>query len=120
MGGFLLWPLATSVLHHLALRLCPPDLLVSGTCAAPWFPLADQLARCAGAASAAVAMVGLPMLAAPAARRRVAWGALGLGTGLALYVLLAAGVTAVPPFLSALTAGTLAALLAGGRRGPGR
>jgi hypothetical protein len=112
----LLWVVVTTALQGIALRFCPPELVISDTCAADWYRVVDQLAISGGATAGALAMVALPTWIAPSDRYRVSLVSFSLGSFLALLVLLAFGTWAVAPFLSALAAGILAVVVFG-RRG---
>ncbi len=108
MTGILLWVLVTTALQGIALRFCPPELVLSDTCATDWYAVLDQIGLSVGAAAGALAMVALPTCIAPSDRYRVAVVFFSLGSLLALLVLFAFGTMAVAPFLAALTMGLLA------------
>lgn len=119
IAGLPLWVAVTAALQAVALRFCPAQMVVSDTCTADWYPLVDQLAMCAGAAAAALAMVALPTLMAPASRERVSLLCFSVGGLLALCILMAFRAAAIGPFVSAVVMGGLAhALLQRGRRKP--
>ena len=116
LAGFLVWIVVTTMLQGIALRFCPPELVISDTCAADWYRIVDQLAICGGAGAGALAMVALPTWIAPSARYRVSLASFSLGSLVALLILLAFGASAMAPFLSAVVVGILAVVLFG-RRG---
>jgi len=116
IAGLYVWLFGTIGFESLALRFCPQDFLVSGTCAAQWYPAAQTAARCLGAALGAAAAVGLPSLVAPTANRRVAWCSFGSGAAVAVLLAYWLGSSATWPLLAALCAGALATVRFGHRR----
>jgi hypothetical protein len=96
------------VLIQLADRLCPPELVVSGMCGAPWYPAAERAALCAGAALGGALAVLLPRQAAPAARPRVATAAFVCGAAYATWFLASVGSDILAPWAAALAGGALA------------
>lgn len=105
LAGFLV----ALTLHTLVTRSCPQEAMVSGACTASWFPVAEQLALCAGAIVGALGAVGLPALAAPAARTPVALAACALGATYSVWAWLQVGALAAAPAVAALGAGAVAA-----------
>ncbi|MCB1906100.1 MAG: DUF2784 domain-containing protein [Rhodocyclaceae bacterium] len=91
----------------LAERLCPPEVMVSGLCTAPWFGPVQRGIFCAAAALAATLVVLLPTLVAPGWRMRVAWIAFALG--LLAASAFAAATGAYAELASAALAGALSA-----------
>jgi len=110
IAGLCAWFIATIWLESVALGFCPEDLIISGTCAAEWYPAAETIARCLGAALGAAAAVGLPSLIAPRANREVALYSFGLGAALAVFLAYLLGSSATWPLVAALSAGVLAAV----------
>lgn len=108
LAGVLLSLAASMLLRALCIQLCPTELLVSGMCMAAWYPAAESLSFCAGAAMGAATAVLLPSLAAPRHRGRVALVALGAGTACATAWLAAGGVSLLAPFACATAAGVVA------------
>lgn len=93
-------------LLEVAIRFCPPEDLVSGTCVAPWYrDLEDAIiAGCAGLAAALI--VGVSALLAPSQRLLVATVVLAAGVLVALHM--AVGAQAWGSLAAALVAGLLA------------
>ena len=113
--GYLVTFLSSLLLDQLLLRLCPAELVVSGTCTASWYPIAEMSIFAIGAAIGAAVWVVLPTLVAPAHRTTVAWIAFASGAGLALWFIAHVGSEFAVPFASALIAGTIVALIATSR-----
>jgi hypothetical protein len=90
--------------------LCPPDLVVSGLCTAPWYgPVFEALLLICTAAVAA-ALVIVPALVAPAHQFGVAVIAYSCGAVVAVYV--AFGAFAWGPFVASALSGSAALWLA--------
>jgi hypothetical protein len=104
-AGVFLGFAAALVFLGAARHFCPPEWMISGMCNAPWFPAAQRVALCSGAALGAFACVVLPSCVAPARRRRVAVGAFTAGSSYALWFAVTAGAAALLPLASALAAG---------------
>ena len=66
--------------------LCPPELVVSGSCTASWHRLALDAGVVAGAGLAAGLVMLTAILVAPSHRRLVATIAFGLGSISAMYI----------------------------------
>lgn len=94
------------LLHDLATRLCPESQMVSGACVAPWWPYADAVVLCIGAALAAASIVIACSLTAPSHRVRVA--AVVYAIGAVWAAVLAIAGAAYLAFLAAAGAGALA------------
>lgn len=115
LAGVVLSLVVAMALRALCIQLCPPELLVSGMCMAAWYPAAESLSICVGAALGAATAVVLPSLAAPQYRGRVALAALGLGTACATWWLAAGGFSLLAPFACALASGVVTVLVVLGR-----
>lgn len=91
-------------LADVAILLCPPEELISGMCAAPWYRYVEGglIMGCAGLA--AVLIVVVSAVLAPSHRLCVASAVLGGGVIVALYMAYAAG--AWGSFAAAVLAGT--------------
>jgi hypothetical protein len=110
--GYLVALVGGAVLSQQLTRLCPPDLLVSGMCTAPWYPALELAAVSVGFGIGALLFVLLPTLAAPNNKRAVATSAFVVGTAVATWFTWQVGLSFLAPFLSALGVGgaTLLAL----------
>ena len=92
--------------------LCPPELIVSGSCTAKWHPGAESAVIAFGAALAAVFVVLFPALLAPGHRFRVAVIAYCVGVLVAVWM---SGLWRFPPlWLFWSTGRPLTAALAAG------
>lgn len=83
------WFLAALIgfaLLEVAAWFCPKDMIVSGTCAAPWYFTVEKILIYFGIALSGVLVVVLSALAAPSHRRAVAWGALAIGSAVAFAI----------------------------------
>lgn len=87
-------------------RLCPPDLVISGACVAPWHAPAVDGVALSCTALAATGIVLAPAATAPRGRRWVALAAFAGGAVFASVV--ASGGGAWAPFTVAAIAGSLA------------
>jgi hypothetical protein len=85
--GWIMALLAGLGLLALADRFCPAASMVSGACTAPWHAPVTTAIFCTAAALAALLVILLPVLMAPAHRGVVAWIAFGGGMVFALYAL---------------------------------
>ena len=65
---------------------CPADLLTSSGCYAPWWSDVERGAAAFGAALAAVLVVVISTIVAPAQKRRVAWYSFGVGAVLTIFI----------------------------------
>ena len=81
--------------------LCPPDLMISGICTAPWHGPAMRALEMACAAIAAVGFIALPVAIAPAYRIPVAVGCFVVG-GLLTIELAIAGTLWAPAAVAAV------------------
>jgi hypothetical protein len=88
VAGWLLALLVGLLLHGLADRLCPAQMMVSGGCIAPWHAPVVEAIVCVCAGLAAVLVILLPVLVAPGRRPVVAWVAFVGGMVFALYGLM--------------------------------
>ena len=68
--------------------LCPPDLVVSGSCTAGWYEPVFQSLLFVCSVGVAIGIVLVPALVAPTFRWRVALLAFGCGAAFATYVVL--------------------------------
>jgi len=109
--GVALGIFAGGLLHSAATWACPAAHLISGACMAPWFPVAEAMVMCAGAAIGAMAAVLLPSLAAPRGKRLVAVAAYLCGTAYATWLSLSVGEFLKLPYATALAVGALTAYL---------
>ena len=91
------------------MSFCPPDKMVSGLCGASWYAPAEDLLICFFAGIAAALIVALTTFVAPSRKVTVAFVVLLLGSLFA--VVMGSQVQAYGPMISAVFAGTLAALL---------
>jgi hypothetical protein len=69
-------------------RLCPPELMVSGSCTASWSGLATEALVILCAALSAIGVVLVPALVAPERKLKVATLAFTGGALLAIYIAL--------------------------------
>jgi hypothetical protein len=76
--------------------LCPPDLMVSGICTAPWHQPAMTALEMLCAAIAAVGFIVLPAAVAPAYHVRVAVVCFVVGGWLTIELTIAGGLSAAP------------------------
>jgi hypothetical protein len=74
--------------------LCPPDLMISGICTAPWHAPAMTALEMACAAIAAVGFIALPAMVAPAHHIPVAVGCFVVGGLLTIELTIAGGLSA--------------------------
>jgi hypothetical protein len=81
--------------------LCPPDLMISGICTAPWHGPAMTALEMACAAIAAVGFIALPAIVAPAYHIPVAVGCFVVG-GLLTIELAIAGALWAPAAVAAI------------------
>lgn len=88
-------------------RLCPPELLISGTCNVPWWSYVVQGISSFGAALAAVLVVLVSSVVAPSHRRRVAWLTYSVGTVVAVIM----GYMFIVELSAALLAGAITAAM---------
>lgn len=92
---------------------CPPKLVESGACVAPWHEPSVEALVFVFAAVAAFAIVGVSALVAPAHKLRVAALTFAGGAIFALHVVLAAEMYG--PFLTAAAGGSVALWLINAR-----
>jgi hypothetical protein len=81
--------------------LCPPDLMISGICTAPWHGPAMTALEMVCAGIAAVGFIGLPAMVAPAYHMPVAVGCFVVG-GLLTIELAIAGALWAPAAVAAI------------------
>jgi hypothetical protein len=112
VGGAFVGFVVAAFLDSASVRLCPPELLVSGACTAAWYPALQQGIMCLGGALGAALVVSMPAFAAPAHKQYVALVALFLGAAYSLWALHGIGSFALLPVVAAVVAGSLTALAA--------
>lgn len=110
-GGVLLVAVQATALLD---RLCPPAMMVSGLCTAPWYPAAELGAYTLAAALGGWAIVAWPAALAPRARRAVAALAAGLALAITASGWWHAGSTLLWPGLAALLGAAIALRRAAG------
>jgi hypothetical protein len=108
--GYLVAFAGAAVLSEQLTRLCPPHLLVSGMCTAPWYPTAELAAISVAVGTGALLFVLLPTLVAPNNKPVVATSAFVLGTVATTWFTWQVGLSFLAPFLSALGVGGVTAL----------
>jgi hypothetical protein len=86
-------------------HLCPPELLISGTCSVPWWSYVERSVSSFGTALAAVLVVLVSTIVAPSHRRRVAWVSFSVGAIVAAIM----GFLFVAELAAALVAGAVTA-----------
>lgn len=91
--------------------LCPQDQIVSGTCVAPWYHAAEQVVMCAGAGLAAVLILAVCALLAPAHKPKVAIAAYVTGVLVACAMGIATDAYAATASAVLVGAGMLVLLL---------
>jgi hypothetical protein len=96
---------------------CPPELVVSGMCTAPWHEPAVEALVLVFTALVAAGVVLVPAVMAPAHRYRVATIGYGCGAAFALYVA-SAGSMWRPVLVSAVSGSAALALAAWKWRAP--
>jgi hypothetical protein len=94
------------VYYGIADRFCPPAEVVSGFCVAPWFPVAEAIVVCLGAATAASLMVVAAAVVAPVAKLRASQLVLAAGSLTALVMAIHTGQYSA--FVAAVLAGAIA------------
>ena len=93
------------IVHSGIESLCPRDQMDSGMCVAPWFPYASDAVSAFGAGLAAVLVITLAVLAAPAHRIVVMRTAFVAGLLVAIYMLWQT--SAIVEFVAAISCGLL-------------
>ena len=93
------------IVHSGIESLCPRDQMDSGMCVAPWFPYASDAVSAFGAGLAAVLVITLAVLAAPAHRIVVMRTAFVAGLLAAIYMLWQT--SAIVEFVVAVSCGLL-------------
>lgn len=86
---WLAWGVTVAVglgLLTLANRACPPELVVSGACTAPWMPFVTRAIAIAGAALVAALAVTTGYIVAPSQRHQVAGLVFALGAVAAIVI----------------------------------
>lgn len=94
--------------HGVLTSFCPSDQFVSGRCIASWYAPAEDALICVFAGAAAALIVTLTTLVAPSRKAAVAFVVLLLGSISA--VVMGSQAQLFGPMLSAIVAGTLAAV----------
>jgi hypothetical protein len=94
------------VYYGIAEKFCPPEEVVSGFCVASWFPNAEAIVVCLGAATAASLMVAAAAIVAPAAKLRTSQLVLAGGSLIALVM--AIYTSQYSAFVAAVLAGAIA------------
>jgi hypothetical protein len=98
---------------HLLDAFCPPKLVESGACIAPWHESSIDALVVIGAGVAAFGIVTVGALIAPSHRLRVAAALFACGAVFAMYIVRAAGLYS--PFFTAAGGGSLALWLVNSR-----
>lgn len=107
------WYLALFIglyIHSIVASFCPPEFIVSGFCEAPWYPTAEKIVMCSGAALSAFLVVLTAAAVAPSHRVLASKIALAIGAVVAIIFAVAGG--AYFALASALLAGLLGVLVA--------
>jgi len=80
-------------LHLLSIvdSYCPPELVVSGTCTADWYPTAEQIVICVGVGLSAFLVILTTAIVAPSHKVLFSRIALGVGVLVAAVMGIAAG-----------------------------
>ena len=94
--------------------LCPPKLVESGACIAPWHEPSIEALIVIGAGLAAFGIVAIGALIAPSHKLRVAAALFACGAVFAMYIVRAAGLYS--PFFTAAGGGSVALWLVNARR----
>lgn len=90
-------------------RWCPPDLMISGVCTAPWYPPAEIAAFSLSALMGGAVFVAMPAWLAPDHKVLVAWVAFGAGLTFAVLFVWHGGPSLVLPFAASVVGGLVAA-----------
>lgn len=98
---------------HLLDAFCPPKLVESGACIAPWHEPSVEALIVIAAGLAAFSIVTIGALIAPSHKLRVAAALFACGAVLAMYVVRAAGLYS--PFFTAAGGGSFALWLVNAR-----
>jgi hypothetical protein len=98
---------------HLLDAFCPPKLVESGACIAPWHESSIDALVVVGAGLAAFGIVTIGALIAPSHKLRVAAALFACGAVLAMYIVRAAGLYS--PFFTAAGGGSVALWLVNAR-----
>jgi hypothetical protein len=97
------------LLHGVLFSYCPPSMVAYGTfCDAEWFPTAERILICSGAALSAVFVVTTASLVAPA--HRIFVSRLACGVGAIVATIMAVKLGTYAELISAIAAGVLAAI----------
>ncbi|MBK6616654.1 hypothetical protein [Ottowia sp.] len=107
--GYLAAALVAALLLSVLDGLCPPELMVSGHCMAPWHRHAEQAAFGLASALGAALFVALPWWMAPAHKGRVGAAACAVGTAWVTWGLAEVGSSFLVIFLSSVAAGSATA-----------
>jgi hypothetical protein len=105
VAGWYLALIVGLLVHSGIESLCPPDQMVSGRCAAPWFPYASNAVSAFGAGLAAVLVIAFAVVAAPGHRVIVARASFVTGLVVATYMLWQT--SAIAEFIAAAVCGLL-------------
>ena len=105
VAGWFLALIIGLIVHSGMESLCPRDQMDSGMCVAPWFPYASNAVSAFGAGLAAVLVITLAVLAAPAHRIVVTRTAFVAGLLVAIYMLWQT--SAIVEFVAAVSCGLL-------------
>ena len=108
--GYVVAVLGAVVLTGQLIRLCPPELLVSGMCTASWYPALELAAISVAVGLGASLFVLLPSLVAPHSRRVVATAAFFAAAAVVSWFTWHAGFSFLAPVLTALGASGVTAL----------
>jgi hypothetical protein len=112
LGGAYFATFAIAALLFTLVRFaCPPELLISGACVAPWANQAEFVALIAATGAGAALFVGLPAAIAPSHKRVVAVSAYLLGLVIVGYVLWQLGASFIAPAVASASTGAMAAVL---------
>ena len=98
---------------HLLDALCPPKLVESGACIAPWHEPSIEALIVITAGLAAFGIVAVGALVAPSHKLRVAAVLFACGAVFAMYIVRAAGLSS--PFFTAAGGGSVALWLVNAR-----
>ena len=96
--------------------LCPPDLMISGVCTAPWHRPATAALEMVCAALAAVGFIALPAMVAPAHHTLVAVGCFVVGGLLTIELAIAGALWAPSAAAAVVGVATLRTIISKSRR----
>jgi len=98
--------------HGLVWSLCPADQIISGSCVAPWFRVAENSLFVLFTGVSAIFVISLAYLIAPSHKKNTAITALVLGSLVATFMLFKTGAWA--GYFSALVCGILSVWMVSG------